>query len=82
MVLREQEKEAFCMKQTPGTYNSKREFFLDADGILYKRKSDCKHQLLVPQTLVHDVTRLNHYPVYVAHPGIKRTYSLITLRYW
>jgi len=82
IVLREQEKGAFCMKQTPGTYNSKREFFLEADGILYKRKSNGKHQLLVPQTLMHDVMRLNHDPVYVVHPGIKRTYSLIALRYW
>ena len=82
IVLREQEKEVFCMKQTPGTYNSKPEFFLDADGILYKRKSDGNHQLLVSQTLVHDVMRQNHDPVYVAHPGIKRTYALIALRYW
>ena len=34
IVLREQEKDAFYMKQTPGTCNSKLEFFLDADGIL------------------------------------------------
>ena len=82
IVLREQEKEVLCMKQTAGTYNSKREFFLDADGILYKRKSDGNHQLLVSQTLVHDVMRQNHDPVYVAHPGIERTNSLIALRYW
>jgi len=82
IVLREQEKDAFCMKQTPGTYNSKRQFFLDADGILYKRRLDGKHQLLVPQTLVHDVMRLNYDPVYIAHSGIKLTYSLIALRYW
>jgi len=31
---------------------------------------------------MHDVMRLNHDPVYVAHPGIKRTYSLIALRFW
>jgi len=82
IILCEQEKDAFCMKQTPGTYNSKREFFLDADGILYKRTSNGKHQLLVPQTKMHDFMRLNHDPVYVAHLGIKRTYSLIELRYW
>jgi len=63
IVLRGQEKDAFCMKQTPGTYNNKREFFLEADGILYKRKSNAKHQLAVPQTLMQDVMRLNHDPV-------------------
>jgi hypothetical protein len=67
VVLREQEKGAFCMKQTPGTYNIKREFFLDADGILYKRNSNDKHQLVVPQTLMQDVMRLNHDQVYAAH---------------
>ena len=82
MILREQEKDIFCMKQIPGTYNSRREFFLDADGLLYKRKSNGKHQLVVPQNLMQGVMRLNHDPVYAAHPGIKRTYSLIALRYW
>jgi len=31
-VFREQAKDAFCHKQTPGTYDSKREFFLDNAG--------------------------------------------------
>jgi hypothetical protein len=70
------------MKQIPGTYNSRCEFFLDADGILYKRKSNGKHQLVVLQNLMQDVMRLNHDTVYAAHPGIKRTYSLIAMRYW
>ena len=33
-VLREQAKDAFCLKQNPGTYDSKREFFRDDDGVL------------------------------------------------
>ena len=32
-ILREQVKDAFCLKQNPGTYESKREFFLDDDGV-------------------------------------------------
>jgi len=31
---------------------------------------------------MHDVMRLNQDSVYVAHPGIKRAYSLTALRYW
>ena len=26
--------------------------------------------------------RVNHDPAYVAHPGMKRTFDLISLRYW
>jgi len=38
--------------------------------------------MIVPATLVHEVIRLNHDPVYVAHPGTKRTHDLIALQYW
>jgi hypothetical protein len=31
---------------------------------------------------VQDVARENHDPKYVAHPGIKQMYSLISLNYW
>jgi hypothetical protein len=47
-VLKEQEKDAFCIKQAPGTYNSRREF-LDDDGLLYRRRSRGNHQLVVPK---------------------------------
>jgi hypothetical protein len=81
-VLNEQARDAFCTRQAPGTYCSKSEFFLDDDGILYKRSSNGKHQLLVPAILTHEVVRQNHDPPYTAHPGIKRTYNLTALRYW
>ena len=81
-VLREQEKDAFCIKQAPGTYRSKREFFVDDDNVLYRRKSNGNHQLVVPETLVQEVIKQNHEPMYVAHPGAKRTHDLIALHYW
>jgi len=81
-VLREQEKDAFCIKQAPGNYRSKREFFLDDDNVLYKRKSNGNHQLVVLETLVHEVIKQNDEPMYVAHPGAKRTHDLIALQYW
>ena len=81
-VLREQAKDAFCARQKPGAYHSKSEFFLDDDAILYKRNSKGNHQLIVPATLIHDVIRQNHDPPYAAHAGVKRTHSLISLRYW
>jgi len=31
---------------------------------------------------MYDVIKESHYPVYVAHPGVKRTHDLILLNYW
>ena len=81
-VLREQEKDAFCIKQAPGTYRSKREFFINDDNVLYRRMSNGNHQLVVPETLVHEVIKQNHEPMCVAHPGANRTHDLIALHYW
>jgi hypothetical protein len=81
-VLREQAKDVFCLKQSPGTYVSRKGFFLDDDGVLYRRRSKGEHQMIVPATLVYEVIRLNHDPVYVAHPGTKWTHDLIALQYW
>jgi len=81
-VLREQAKDAFCLKQKPGTYESKKEFFLDDDGVLYRQRSSGDYQFIVPETLVCEVIKQNHDPVYVAHPGTKRTHDLIALHYW
>ena len=81
-VLREQAKDEFCLKQAPGTYGSRKEFFLDEDGVLYRRRSKGEQQLIVPATLVPEVIRQNHDPVYAAHPGTKRTHDLIALHFW
>jgi hypothetical protein len=81
-VLLEQKVDAFCCKQNPGTYADKSEFFLDEENVMYRRQSNGKHQLVVPQTLVRDVIRQNHDPKFVAHPGVKRTYNLIAFSYW
>jgi hypothetical protein len=75
-VRREQAKDAFCSKQTPGAYRSKQEYFLDTDGVMYKRRSNGNHQLVVPKSLVSAVIKGNHDPVYIAHPGVKRTLIL------
>jgi len=77
-VLREQAKEKICAKINPGYYSSKCEFFRDDVGLVYRRQPE-KHQLLVPQTLVHDVIRVNHDPAYAARPGANGL--VIYLRY-
>jgi hypothetical protein len=60
----------------------KSEFFMDAEGVWHRRQSGKQHQIVVPQTLVQQVISMNHDPMFVANPGRKRTYDLISLRYW
>jgi hypothetical protein len=81
-VQQEQSQDTFCRKQKPGNHHSRSKFFLDKDDVMYRRQQNEKHQLVVPQTLVQEVIRESHDPNYVAHPGIKQTYSLISLNYW
>jgi hypothetical protein len=40
------------------------------------------HQIVVPKTMVQDIIKMNHDPVYVAHPGMKRSFELISLSFW
>jgi len=81
-VLREQASYKFCQSLKAGTYQGRHEFFLDDEGLIYRRRSNDKHQLIVPNTLVTDVIRENHDPVYIAHPGIKRNCELLALSFW
>jgi len=50
--------------------------------VMYRRQKNGKHQLVVPRTLIQEVIEENHDPKYVAHTGMKRTYSLIALNHW
>ena len=47
-ILQGQKKDAFCMKQAPGSHSSKSEFFLYDDGAMYIRQQNGNHQLVVP----------------------------------
>jgi len=71
-----EQKDEFCTKQEPGTYSSKSEFFLDEDGVMYRRQPGDKHQIVLPRSLIYDVIKESHNPVHVAHPGVKRTHDL------
>ena len=55
---------------------------MDNDGILYKHRSNVNHQLVIPQSLIWEVIKENHDPVFVAQRGVKRTQDIILLRYW
>jgi len=78
----EQKQDSFCSTRKIGTLSSKRVYFLDEDGILYRRQYSGNHQLVVQTSLIREVIRANHNPVFVAHPGMKRNFDLISLSYW
>jgi len=50
--------------------------FFNHEGAMYRRQSTDKRQFVVPRTLIHGVIRESHGPVYMALPGLKRTYDL------
>jgi pyruvate carboxylase len=82
LILEEECKDLFCGRQKQSRLTPRSEFFLYMDGLLYRRQSGKEHQLVVPQSLVQEVIAENHDPIFVAHPGSKRTFELISLRYW
>jgi hypothetical protein len=49
---------------------------------MYRRRPYCKHQTVVPKSLVRDIIWANHDPIYIAHPGMKRTFDLFFLKFW
>jgi hypothetical protein len=55
---------------------------LDRDGVLYRRVKRIHPKLVVPQYLIQDVIARNHHPIFVVHPGSKRTFEVISLKYW
>ena len=79
---REQAKDPFCQCLNLGTHEDKGEFFLDDQGLIYRRNQNERLQLIVPEALVNEVIRENHSPVFVAHPGVRRKRNLIALKFW
>jgi len=49
-VLREQTEDTYCLKQSPGTYASRKEIFRNDDGVLYRRRPKGKHQMVLLAT--------------------------------
>jgi predicted phage-related endonuclease len=54
VVHEEQTKDKFCQSLNPGTYQSKRKFFVENEGLIYQHRSQDRHQLMVPKTLIQD----------------------------
>jgi len=81
-ILQEQGKDAFCKEQIPGTNSNRCKLFLDDDGVTYRRQSNDEHQLVVPTVLIQGFIKAKHDPVCIVHPGMKRTFDLISLGLW
>jgi hypothetical protein len=83
VVKTAQEADKFCQTLKPGTPSGKSEYFLDEEGLIFRRRKNGEHQLVVPSSLTHEVIRMNHEPPTVAHPGRTRTLDILCLRfYW
>ena len=69
MIREQQRKYSFCEEQVQNGLTSNGEYFLDTDGVLYR-----KEKLVVPQSLIQEVITENHDSIFVAHPGSKSTF--------
>jgi len=81
LMLREQKKDSFCNEQIQNRLTTNGEYLLDMDVVLYRRVKGKQPKLVVPQSLIQDVITESHNPIFVAHPGSKRTFELISLKY-
>ena len=82
-VKREQAGDKFCQSLEVGPAKGKSENFAVEDGVIYRRRKNEEHQLVVPSSLATKIIALKHDPLTVAHPGRTRTLDILCLRfYW
>jgi hypothetical protein len=72
----------FCLSLEEGRPEGETEYFIDQDGIIFRRWKNGEHQLVVPEKFVRKVISLNHNPIFVGHPGQARTLNILCLRYY
>ena len=81
-VRSEQKVDKYCNTIEVGKQKGRSEYFYDEDGVIYRRRKNGEHQLVVPKDLIRDVIALNHDPIFAAHPGRKRTLEILYIRYY
>ena len=82
LIRAEQESDQFCNTLPLGKRDGKSEYFRDEEGVIYRRRKNGEHQLVVPNKLVRDIISLNHDPIYAAHSGRNRTLDILCMRYY
>ena len=82
-VKKAQAEDKFCRSLKPGPVQSKTEYFKDEGCLIFRRRKNGEHQLVVPLSLARRIVAANHSPFTVAHPGRDRTLDILCLRiYW
>ena len=87
-ISRDEVKEAkaedkFCQSLKPGPASGKTGYFRDEGGLIFRRRKNGEHQLVVPVSLAHRIVAANQSQVTVAHPGRNRNLDILCLRfYW
>jgi transposase InsO family protein len=82
VMMKEQTRDFFSKELVQNCLTANSKYFLDMDGVLYRRVKSKQPKVVVPQSLIQEVIAENHNPIFVAHPGNKRTLELISLKYW
>jgi hypothetical protein len=73
-VKAEQASYKFSNSIEVGRFMGKSEYIYDEEGVIYRRRMNGEHLLLVPKTFVKEVIELNNDSIYAAHPGRKRNF--------
>jgi hypothetical protein len=81
-VRQEQVVDNYCQSLKLGAYKIKSEFFSDEQRLIFRRRAQERHQLLVSKGMISEVIKENHDPIFASHPGIRRTRDLIALNFW
>jgi len=81
LVRAEQKRDNFCSTLQVGKQKGRSEYFYE-EGVIYRRRKNGEHQLVVPRKLVREVIALNHDPIFAAHPGRERTLEIWCIRYY
>ena len=70
-VREEQKTDRFCNTLEEVRPKGRSENFYGEEGVIYRRRKNAEHQLVVPKNLATEVIALNHDPIFASHPGRK-----------
>jgi hypothetical protein len=78
-----QTEDKFCQSLKLGPASGRTEYFRAEEVLIFRRRKNGEHQLVVPLSLARRVVVANHSPVTVEHPGRGRILDILFLRfYW
>jgi hypothetical protein len=63
LMIREQKRVAYYRQRVQNRLTANGQYFLDVDGVLYRRVEGKQPKLVVPQSFIQDVIAENHSPI-------------------